>query len=58
MPAYSCAAGCAACVLATMHAQVQVKAADASISKEAREALVDEFSQVLTASIPELAPDR
>lgn len=48
----------AACVLATMHAQVQVKAADASISKEAREALVDEFSQVLTTSIPALEPDR
>jgi hypothetical protein len=42
----------------TLHAQVQVKAADASISKEAREALVDEFSRVLTASIPGLEPDR
>lgn len=41
-----------------MPAQVQVKAADASISKEAREALVDEFSQVLTKNIPALEPDR
>lgn len=38
--------------------QVQVKAADNSINKEAREALVEGFSKALTSHIPCLNPDR
>lgn len=37
---------------------VQVKAADNSINKEAREALVEGFSKALTSHIPCLNPDR
>lgn len=38
--------------------QVQVKAADNSINKEAREALVEGFSVALTSHIPSLEGDR
>ncbi len=45
-------------VLFTHDVQVQVKAADNSISKEAREALVEGFSIALTTHIPCLGADR